>query len=132
MSIIKGFIGDWGVNAVKFYYDNSLYINGIILLYALLISICWRNYQKIHTFLMKNISGQLESKIKNWNKSEISRHIKTVQIPWDDTVKLLSIPFIAKSGKIYPLFASKETIEKMFPMDELILSILESNKKQEA
>jgi hypothetical protein len=131
MSIIKGFIGDWGVNAVKFYFDNSLYINGVLLLYALLISICWKNYQKINIFLVKSITSQIETKVKKWNKSEINRNIVVDQIPWEAAIKLLKLPFLAKSGNFIPFMASKATIEKLFPLDELILSIIETNKKQE-
>jgi hypothetical protein len=131
MSIIKGFIGDWGVNAIKFYYDKSLYINGVILLYALLIYICWRNYLTVNSFLVKNITRQIEPNIKKWNKSEVTKNIKSIQIPWEEAIKVIKFPFIAKSGKLIPIIASRESVEKLFPVDELILSIIEVKNKQE-
>jgi hypothetical protein len=131
MSIIRGFIGDWGVKAVEFYYAKSLWINGAILLYALLMYFCWQNYRIVYKYILKNLSDQLEPKVKNWSKSEVSRLLKQTQIPWEAALKQLKLPFLAKSGKLIPVVASIKSIEKLFPMDELILSIIAINKKQE-
>ncbi|HEX7555736.1 MAG TPA: hypothetical protein VF338_03855 [Leptolinea sp.] len=129
LGIIKGFIGNWGINVINFYFDNSLWINAIILFYALIMSICWRNYQTIKMFLIENITGHLETKVKSWSKTEISRNMKSTQIPWGDARKKIKIPILAKSGSFLPIIASEEAIMKLFPKDVLINSIRETNKK---
>jgi hypothetical protein len=129
--IIKGFIGNWGMSIVDFYYSNSLWINGILLLYALVISISWRNYATIRTYLLNNITSQMEPKIKTWSKTEIARNIKMTQIPWELAKMQLKVPIIAKSGSMLPVIASKEVIEKLFPINDLIITIRDTKKKQE-
>jgi hypothetical protein len=127
--IIKGFIGNWGMKVVEFYYNNSLWINGIILLYALVIFIAWKNYRIVSDFLINNISEQLAPKAKTWSKSEVTRNLKSIEIPWLDARKRLTIPLLAKKDYFIPTIASVETIQKLFPQDVLIKVLQETNKK---
>jgi hypothetical protein len=127
--IIKGFIGNWGVKVGEIYYNNSLWINGIILLYALVIFIAWKNYRVVSDFLISNISEQLAPKAKTWSKSEVSRNLKSIEIPWLEARKRLTIPLLAKTDYFIPTIASVETIQKLFPQDVLIKVLQETNKK---
>jgi hypothetical protein len=131
LGIIQGFIGKWGMNIVDFYLKNSLWINGPLLLYALVISIAWKNYQTVKTYLVGSITRQLESNVKSWSKTEITKNMKLVQIPWESTPKQIRIPLLAKSGSLKPIIASKEEIEKLFPLDVLINLIRDTNTKLE-
>ncbi|WP_139044436.1 hypothetical protein [Leptolinea tardivitalis] len=127
-SIIHGFIGDFGMKVGDLYYANSLWINGIILFYALIVYISWRNYERVHEVIISSILEQLEPKLKNWSKSEITRNLKSVSIPWDKARKTIKIPLLAKSGTFLPKFASMGTIMALFPSDVLI-QILREKKK---
>jgi hypothetical protein len=129
LGIIRGFIGSWGMAVGDFYMANSLWINGTILLYALIISTCWRNYEILKKHLMTSVTNQLDQKRKSWSKAEISKSITSAQISWESTKKQIRIPLIAKSGTYLPIYASVEAIEKLFPKEELINSIRNSNKK---
>jgi hypothetical protein len=128
-SIIRGFIGNWGVKIGEFYYEYSLWINGAILLYALIIFIAWKNYRVVSDFLVNNISEQLEPKAKTWSKSEVTRNLKSIEIPWLEARKRLTIPLLAKTDYFIPTIASVETIQKLFPQDVLIKVLQETNKK---
>lgn len=112
-----------------FYYANSLWINGIILVYALVIFISWKNYRTIFDFLVQNISEQLSPKAKTWSKSEIARNMKTIEIPWKEARKQARIPLLAKTDYFIPTIASAETIQKLIPQDVLIKVVQETNKK---
>jgi hypothetical protein len=127
--ILKGFIGNWGMQAIDFYYEHSLWINGVILLYALVLYIAWRNYRKINEYLLQTITDQLEQKVKTWSKTEITRNLKTIEIPWEDARKKITIPLLAKSGSFLLNIASIKTIEKLFSRDVLINLLKEKNKK---
>ncbi|HEX7557300.1 MAG TPA: hypothetical protein VF338_11790 [Leptolinea sp.] len=127
--IIKGFIGNWGMKVGEFYYNNSLWINGIILLYALVIFVAWKNYRVVSDFLIQNISDQLAPKAKTWSKSEVTRNLKSIEIPWLEARKRLTIPLLAKTDYFIPTIASVETIQKLFPQDVLIKVLQETNKK---
>ncbi len=127
--IIKGFIGNWGMKVGEFYYDNSLWINGIILFYAVVIFIAWKNYRTVSDFLIQNISEQLEPKAKTWSKSEVTRNMRSIEIPWIEARKRLLIPILAKTDYFIPSIASVEAIKKLFPPDVLIKVVQETNKK---
>jgi len=129
LGILQGFIGNWGMKTIEFYYENSLWINSILLLYALVLSIAWRNYQAVKRYLLLSITSQLESKVKSWSKAEISKNLKITQFPWESARKQIKVPLLAKSGSLLPIFASEAAIEKMFPKDVLIKIIRETNKK---
>ena len=129
--IIQGFIGNWGMKAVEIYFENSLWINSILLFYALVLWIARRNYTTVNAYLSGSITNQLEQKVRSWSKTEISRYIKQTQIPWGAASKQLKVPILAKSGSFLPIIASERAIEKLFPKDVLIKTIHEKNKKQE-
>lgn len=128
-SIIRGFIGEWGMKVGAFYYEHGLLINGILLFYALLLSIAWNNYQKGKQFLIDALTEQLSPKMKTWSKSEINRNIKNLDIPWDEARKKMRIPLLTNAGNFLPKFASKKLVMDLFPQEALINSLREINKK---
>jgi len=130
LGIIKGFIGNWGMIVIDYYLANSLWINGILLIYALLISTCWRNYGSVKKYLINDVSNLLEPKIKSWSRAEISKNLKSSQIPWESAKKQLKIPIIAKSGSYIPRFASVEVMEKLFPKEMFFNLIHDFNKNR--
>jgi hypothetical protein len=116
--IIKGFIGNWGVKIGEIYYEYSLWINGAILLYALIIFLAWKNYRTISSFIIDDISEKMTPNAKTWSKTEIARNLKSIKIP-----------LLAKTDYFIPTIASVETIQKLFPQDVLIKVLQETNKK---
>lgn len=129
MGIIQGFIGTAGMKLLDFYSSNSLWINGIILLYALIIFIAWKNYRTIYLFLLENLSEQMASKAKTWSKSEVTRNMKSVEIPWVEARKKAFIPLIAETDYFIPSLVSDDVIKKLFPQEFLIKIVQEGNKK---
>src|SRR5512133_1245605 len=127
--IIKGFIGNWGVKIGEIYYEYSLWINGAILLYALIIFLAWKNYRTISSFIIDDISEKMTPNAKTWSKTEIARNLKSIEIPWAEARNLLKIPLLAKTDYFIPTIASVETIQKLFPQDVLIKVLQETNKK---
>lgn len=127
--IIQGFLGNWGMKLADFYYQNSLLINGIILFYALIIFVSWKNYRNVFDFLIENITEQMKPKAKSWSKSEVTRNMRSVEFPWLEARKKIIIPLLAKTDHFIPMIASVETIKKLFPQEMLIKVVQESNKK---
>jgi hypothetical protein len=127
--IIRGFIGEWGMKVGDWYYQNSLWINGAILLYALLIYTSWKNYQSIKQFLIDSMTEQLSPKVKSWSKSEINRHSKDIEIPWDKARKKILVPLLTNAGNFLPKFASGKLIRELFPREAILNSLHEINKK---
>jgi hypothetical protein len=127
--ILQGFLGNWGMKLVDFYYQNGLWINGIILLYALIIFVAWKNYRNVLEFLIENITEQMTPRSKTWSKSEVTRNMRSVEIPWVEARKKITIPLMAKTDYFIPSIASIETIKKLYPKELLIKVVQENNKK---
>lgn len=129
MGIIKGFIGDLGLKLIDLYYQNSMWINGVVLVYALVIFIAWKNYRNVYDFIIQDLSEKIAPKAKTWSKNEVTRNLKSIEIPWIEARKKIKIPFLAKTDHFIPTIASVETIQKLFPQDDLIKILHEINKK---
>ncbi len=129
MGIVQGFIGTAGMKILDFYISNSLWINGIILFYALIIFTAWKNYRTIYFFLLESLTEQMAPKAKTWSKSEVTRNIKNVEIPWSAARKKALIPLIAKTDYFIPSLVSEDVIKNLFPQEFLIKIVQESNKK---
>lgn len=129
MGIVQGFIGTAGMKILEFYTNNSLWINGIILFYALIIFVAWKNYRTVYFFLLENLTEQMAPKAKTWSKSEVTKNMRNVEIPWNAACKKAVIPLIAKTDYFIPSFVSEEVIKKLFPQDFLIKIVQEGNKE---
>jgi hypothetical protein len=127
--ILQGFLGDWGMKVGDWYMANSLWINGIILFYALLISICWKNYSTVSNFLRRSLIDQISPKMKTWTKAEINKNLKSIEIPWEAARKKMFIPIMAKSGSYLPKFASIDFLQGTFNQDFMVESLRDINKK---
>ncbi|NLE02892.1 MAG: hypothetical protein GX640_23740 [Fibrobacter sp.] len=127
--IIQGFIGEWGVKMGDWYFANSLWINGALLFYALLIYIARKNYQTVTDFLLQSISDEISPNMKTWSKSEISKNIKHIKIPWDDARKKAIIPLFAKSDSYFPRLISIDQIKNTYSTDFFIESLKKMNIK---
>lgn len=127
--IIQGFIGEWGIKVSDWYYANSLWINGVLLFYALMIYIAWKNYQTVTDFLLKTIIDEISPNMKTWSKSEISKNLKRIEIPWEDARRKAIIPLFAKSGSYLPRLISIDQIKNAYSSDFFIESLKKMNNK---
>ncbi len=126
--IIQGFIGEWGVKIGDWYFANSLWINGALLFYALLIYIARKNYQTVTDFLLREIIEEISPTMKSWSKSEISKKIKHIDIPWEEARKKVVVPLFTIPGSYVPKLVSIDQIKKTYSMDFFIETIKEKNK----
>src|SRR4030067_487613 len=62
-AIVRGFLGEWGQTLLDAYLKYSLYINSILLIYAVAIVLARRNYHLILNSLLKIIEGQYQAQV---------------------------------------------------------------------
>jgi hypothetical protein len=126
--IVRSFIGEWGQRALDFYVENSLWINGLILLYFVIIVIARRNYRFIIISLVEDLKNKYGNKLKGENPSQISKQLQRLEIPWETALKTSSFPFVTPPGGFRPHWKSEKTFHRLLSNELLAEVIIESSK----
>ena len=96
-AFVRSLIGNFGRAFMDFYIENGFVINGIILIYALLIFITHRNYlialEKIIIELRNSNESLRNKQIKKINISQYNK------IRWEVLRKSIWFPFISEPKK---------------------------------
>ena len=126
--IIRSFIGQWGGRILDFYVENSLWINGLILLYFVIIVFARRNYRTIIISLVLDLKEKYGNKLKGENPKQISRQLTRLDIPWEEALRTSSFPFVAPPGGFRPYLKNEKTFHKLLSNETLAEVIIESSK----
>lgn len=126
--VVRSFIGEWGQRILDFYLDNSLWINGLVLLYFVIIVFARRNYRFIIISLVENLKVKYGSQLKGENPKQISKQLTRIDIPWDTALKTSSFPFVTPPGGFRPYLKNKKTFHKLLSNETLAEVIVESSK----
>ncbi len=126
--VVRSFIGEWGQRILDFYLDNSLWINGLVLLYFVIIVFARRNYRFIIISLVENLKVKYGSQLKGENPKQISKQLTRIDIPWDTALKTSSFPFITPPGGFRPYLKNEKTFHKLLSNETLAEVIVESSK----
>ncbi|MGW8144810.1 MAG: hypothetical protein ACWGN2_10475 [Anaerolineales bacterium] len=126
--IVRSFIGQWGQKILDFYQNNSLWINGLILLYFLMIIFSRRNYRFIIISLVEDLKRKYGSQLKGDNPNQISKRLKRMEIPWEQALSTSSFPFVTPPGGFRPYMKNEKTFQKLLSDEVLAEVIFESNK----
>lgn len=126
--VVRSFIGEWGQRILDFYLDNSLWINGLVLLYFVIIVFARRNYRFIIISLVENLKVKYGSQLKGENPKQISKKLTRIDIPWDTALKTSSFPFITPPGGFRPYLKNEKTFHKLLSNETLAEVIVESSK----
>lgn len=84
---------------------------------------------KVSDFLLRSITDEISPKMKTWSKSEITKQMKNIEIPWEEARKKILIPLFAKSGSYVPKLVSTDLIKKTYTTEYFIETLREINKK---
>lgn len=126
--IVRSFIGEWGQSILDFYQTNSLWINGLVLLYFLIIIFARRNYRLIIISLVEDLKDKYDSQLKGDNPHQISKKLNRLEIPWEKALTTSSFPFVTPPGRFRPYLKNEKTFHKLLSNDLLAEVIVESNK----
>jgi hypothetical protein len=125
--VVRSFLGPWGSALLDYYVQNSLYINGIILLYVLLLTISRRNYLSISNLLIRDLNDKI-----SYNKDEkiqIRTMLSKIQIPWNDYIKATLFPFITPpKGWVFHL-KTVQNMQKFYSPEWLAEAIIKEKAK---
>jgi hypothetical protein len=81
--IVTYFLGPWGMNVLRFYIANSVWINAVIISYMLILTIAYVNYRGIKMQIMDKLQAEinLQSRRKKFSVSMNSLDIKKPLLP---------------------------------------------------
>ncbi|HLO16023.1 MAG TPA: hypothetical protein VK206_14415 [Anaerolineales bacterium] len=118
-AFIRATLGPLGVAVLDFYIANSIWINGLILLYALLVVLARHTFERSCQSLIRVLQSQYGQQFEQGKQKSILKTLKKISIPWDQAVGSSSFPFMASPGsiRIYPKNAS--TFQRLLPLEKL-------------
>ena len=81
--IVTYFLGPWGMNVLRFYIANSVWINAVIVLYMLILTMAYVNYRGIKMQIMDRLQAEikLQPRRKKFSVSMNSLDIKKPLLP---------------------------------------------------
>lgn len=119
-SLIESLLGNVGTSILNFYEANSLWINGIILLYGIVILLSWSNYKSIRRSLILSVVEQLCQKSEAELREPVGRLLNGLVIPWDGTLQRTWFPLVAEQTAFLPRRLNLERLKKMISPEDLV------------
>ena len=128
-AIVRGFLGEWGQTLLDAYLKYSLYINAILLIYAVAIVLARRNYHLILNSLLKTLESQYLAQVSNKNRKQIEALLRKRTIPWDQARKASRYPFLTSSRGISLHVKTDKTLQRLFPIETLSYHLEQGQKE---
>ncbi len=118
-AVIRSMIGSWGNVLLDQYIANGLWINTLILLYALLVSISRRNYDNNLKSLIISLQEQYGQQIAKKGAGSILEKLKNSPIAWDEAIKPSVIPFLTPPGSFRLYQNNAQNFERFVSLEKL-------------
>jgi hypothetical protein len=116
---IRATLGPVGVTVLDFYIANSLWINGLVLLYGLLVVLARRSFELSRQSLINSLQNQYGPRFEQRKPEAVLRILKKLSIPWKDALVSSSFPFITPPGSIRIFPKRLATLQKLLPLETL-------------
>lgn len=110
---IRSMIGDWGGALLDFYIANDLWINGLVLGYALLVVLGRYGFGRSLNFLLAHLRETLKVDISAKSDAELAGLIKRAKLPWEEAARAASIPWLTPPGSLRLHPRSRAALEKL-------------------
>lgn len=118
-SILRSLLGGYGEVLLDFYLEHNLIINGILFLYAIIVSFSYKSYRHalslLIAFLHENHAQNLEGK----TVKEMVYKLEKLDLPWDDAINANWFPLIAQPRKFFPKWKKAETMRELISLTVL-------------
>jgi hypothetical protein len=112
-------LGPWGQRLLDFYLANSLWINGLILLYfAVLFASRW-NYRKAQAAILAGLQARYPATTGKKAARDIRARLDQDGAPWEEGLRATAWPFIAGPRGLLPRLKNARALQQLFPLDAL-------------
>ena len=125
-AFIRATLGTAGSSVLDFYVANSLWINGLLLLYALLVVFARRTFDLCQQRLVLSLKGQYGMQAEKQRPAPFLRALKNASIPWEHALSRSSFPFMTPPGSIRIYRKNLETFRRFLPLEKLVELLKES------
>ncbi len=115
--LVRSFLGGFGGKVLDFYQANSLLINSLVLLYALLLILSRRAYNRILLKLTADLLASNEDVFKKKSLTSLKKMIARMDLPWDSALSQTWFPLLTPPGKLFPFLKNKESAIRHFTSD---------------
>jgi hypothetical protein len=105
--LVRSFLGGLGGKVLDFYQTNSLLINSLILLYALLLILSRRTYNQIITKLTADLMNSNIEVFRKKSVNGLNKMITRMELPWESTLSETWFPFLTPPGKLLPYLKNR-------------------------
>ncbi len=124
-ALIRGTLGTAGTRMLDFYVQNSIWINALLFVYAILVVFARRNYLQVARHILADFIQKHGDKLTKKSPREIRALLLKSKIPWENGMQAGWFPFISFPQGILLRFKSNRTFEKIFPIDVLVETIVQ-------
>ena len=124
-ALIRGTLGTTGTHVLDFYVQNSLWINALLFVYAILVIFARRNYGQVARLILADFHQKHGDKLARKSPNEIRTLLLKWKIPWENGMQAGWFPFISSPQGILLRLKSNRTFEKIFPIDVLVDTVVQ-------
>ena len=115
--VVRGFLGGPGVALLDFYLAQSLWINGLLILYVALVAIGRRNYRLLRRCLLTQL--ELELGGNQQTRRQIERRLGKMELPWDTVLAASRFPLVALPSGWLLRPKNRRTLQAFFTPQKL-------------
>jgi hypothetical protein len=126
---IRSLIGSFGRALMDFYIQNSLWINGLILGYALIVVFAHRNY----FIALEKIITHLRASDEKFQKRGLVKITANdyKKLDWQSIRQLIKFPLISAPKSWGLAISSAETLKKEFSLEKINEFLKAAHSKKE-
>lgn len=121
-AIIRGTLGNFGSAILDFYIDYALWINSVLLFYALILMVAKRGYTRIKEVIKHELIAHYGEGIAGKNERNFIKAVGRFRFDWQAIAKETKIPILSTEKALYfrlksPVFLKKHfTAEKIYAL----------------
>ncbi len=112
--ILRSMLGEFGSKILDFYISNAIWINSLVLLYAVILVLANHARRKIEDAVMEYFDKSFGQDLKNKKETWFRKMLEKNQPDWEQLGKSTWIPVISRKKSIGWQFKTKKSIESIF------------------
>jgi len=124
VEFLRGMLGGLGSRALDFYIQYSFPINGLVLVYAILVIGARRSYAASRAALLKALIPRYAAYIKEKKREQLRRALGRIDIPWQTALEATRFPLITAPGGLWVYPRTMKTLQRLFNPDRLTDELL--------
>lgn len=128
-AIIRGTLGNFGSAILDFYIDNALWINTVLLFYALFLVFAKRGYTRIREIIKHELIAHYGEGISEKSERNFIKAVERFQFDWQALAKETKTPILSTEKALYFRFKSPAYLEKHFTPEKIYALFCEEREQ---